>query len=221
MTVINILLQYREGLVSGLVVTLQLCLIVWSTGLILGTLLGVLGSRWQPWIGHISRAMAFCLSGIPIIVLLFWLHYPAQAVMQVVIDPFITAATALSIVNLFAVSEIIRTALNDFPNEYVIAAKVSGFSPWNGLIYIQIPLLLRQAVPTLLIAQVNVLQATLFASLISVNEIFRVTQRINAIIYKPVEIYTALGIFFLAVCLPLNGFAYWFRDKFTRKTSEI
>lgn len=221
MTVINILLQYREGLLSGLLVTIQLCLIVWSTGLVLGSLLGVLGSRWQPWIGHMSRIIAFCLSGIPIIVLLFWLHYPAQAVMQVAINPFLTAAIALSIVNIFATSEIFRTAINDFPNEYVIAARVSGFSPWHGLVYIQIPLLLRQVLPTLLIAQVNMLQATLFASLISVNELFRVAQRINASIYKPIEIYTALGVFFLAICLPLNGFAYWFRDKFTRKTSEI
>lgn len=221
MTVINILLQYREGLVSGLLVTLQLCLIVWSTGLILGALLGAIGSRWQPWLGQVSRIICFCLSGVPILVLLFWLHYPAQALMNVVINPFITAAIALSIVNIFAVSEIVRTALNDFPNEYLIAAKVSGLSPWNGLIHIQIPLLFRQILPTLLITQVNMLQATLFASLISVDEIFRVAQRINASIYKPVEIYTALGIFFLAVCLPLNGLAYWFRDKFTRKTSEI
>ncbi len=221
MAVIQILIQYREGLLGGLAVTLQLCLIVWSTGLVLGTLLGILGSRWQPWLGQFSQIVAFCLSGIPIIVLLFWLHYPVQAMMQIAIDPFITASVALSIVNIFAVSEIVRTALNDFPQEYVIAAKVSGFSAWHGLVYIQIPLLLRQILPTLLIAQVNVLQATLFASLISVNEIFRVAQRINASIYKPVEIYTALALFFLAICLPLNGFAYWFRDHFTRKTSEI
>ena len=64
------------------------------------------------------------------------------------------------------------------------------------------------------------LHTTLFASLISVEEIFRVAQRINAQIYKPVEIYTALGIFFLAISLPLNGLALWLPERFTRNTSE-
>ena len=64
------------------------------------------------------------------------------------------------------------------------------------------------------------LHTTLFASLISVEEIFRVAQRINAQIYRPVEIYTALGVFFLAVSLPVNGFAFWLKHKFTRDMSE-
>jgi ABC-type amino acid transport system permease subunit len=60
------------------------------------------------------------------------------------------------------------------------------------------------------------LHTTLFASLISVEEIFRVAQRINAQIYRPVEIYTALGVFFLLVCLPVTGFAFWLKRKYTR-----
>ena len=64
------------------------------------------------------------------------------------------------------------------------------------------------------------LQCSLFASLISVDEIFRVAQRINATIYRPVEIYSALALLFLAVCLPLNGLALWLRMRFTRDLSE-
>jgi ABC-type amino acid transport system permease subunit len=64
------------------------------------------------------------------------------------------------------------------------------------------------------------LQATLFASLISVDEIFRVAQRINARVYRPIEVYTALGVFFLAICLPMNGIALWLRRKYTRDLSE-
>jgi ABC-type amino acid transport system permease subunit len=85
---------------------------------------------------------------------------------------------------------------------------------------IQAPIILRQILPSLLTIQVSMLQATLFASLISVEEIFRVAQRINAVIYKPVEIYTALALLFLLICLPLNGLALWLKIKFTRDLSE-
>jgi ABC-type amino acid transport system permease subunit len=53
-----------------------------------------------------------------------------------------------------------------------------------------------------------------------VEEIFRVAQRINAQIYRPIEIYTALGVFFLAVCVPVNIAALYFKARFTRDTSE-
>jgi ABC-type amino acid transport system permease subunit len=88
------------------------------------------------------------------------------------------------------------------------------------LFRIQLPLILRQVIPALLPLQVVMLHTTLFASLISVEEIFRVAQRINAQIYRPVEIYTALGIFFLGVCLPVNGVALWLKRRFTRDLSE-
>ena len=64
------------------------------------------------------------------------------------------------------------------------------------------------------------LQTTLFASLISVDVIFRIAQRINAQVYKPVEIYTALAVLFLIVCLPLHGLAHWLRVRYTRDFSE-
>jgi ABC-type amino acid transport system permease subunit len=71
-----------------------------------------------------------------------------------------------------------------------------------------------------MIQQVIMLHTTLFASLISVEEIFRVSQRINSTIYRPVEIYTALAFFFLLVCLPINLGAYYLKRRYTRDLSE-
>lgn len=220
MTVLDILVNYREGIFSGLLTTLKLCLIIWSSGLILGTALGVASARWYFSVGLPTRVVSFILSGVPVLAFLFWLHYPFQAMLRVVIDPFYTAAVALSIINVLAVSDAVRVVLKDFPSQYTAAALISGLTPMETLLRIQFPIVFRQVLPSLLVIQVNMLQATLFASLISVDEIFRVAQRINAVIYRPVEIYTALGVMFLAICLPLNGLALWLRKSFTRDLSE-
>jgi polar amino acid transport system permease protein len=220
MGVTEILYHYREGLLDGLGVTLKLCLIIWGVGISAGWVLGWAGARWHGPIGWTSRAFSFVLSGIPILVLLFWMHYPMQALLNVVIDPFITAAFTLTLVNLFSVADIVRGALRDFPAEYVTAAKVCGLSRAQTAIHIEAPLILRSALPSLVFLQVAMLQATLFASLISVNEIFRTAQRINAEIYRPVQVYTTLAIFFLAICLPLNGAALLLRQRFTRNLSD-
>jgi polar amino acid transport system permease protein len=220
MSVFEILVQFREGILSGLGVTLQLCLIVWSSGLVIGTILGVAGSKWRIGIGIPSRTVSFILSGVPVLAFLFWLHYPLQAMLNVIIDPFYTAAVALSIINILAVSDTVRGVLRDFPSQYVIAAQAYGLSSTQTLVNIQFPIVLRQVIPSLLLIQVSMLQATLFASLISVDEIFRVAQRINSVVYRPVEVYTALAILFLIICLPLNGLALWLRQRFTRDLSE-
>jgi polar amino acid transport system permease protein len=220
MSILNIIITYRAGLLAGLLVTLKLCIIVWSTGIIIGMLLGYLGSKYRSEIGVPSRVVSFILSGIPILILLFWLHYPLQSILQISINPFFTAAFALSIINIFSVADLVRSALVNFPVQYNLAARVCGLSHKETFLKIELPIILRQIIPSLLSLQVVMLQLTLFASLISVEEIFRVAQRINAIIYKPIEIYSALAIFFLIICLPLNGVALWLKNKYTRDISE-
>lgn len=220
MTVFDILVKYYPAFLNGLSVSLQLSTIIWACGIFIGGALGLAGARFRLWVGVPSRLFSFMLSGIPILVFLFWLHYPAQAMFDIVVDPFYTAALTLSIVNIFGVADIVRGALADFPQQYLTAAKVTGLTQKQTVFRIILPLILRQILPALLMLQVVMLHTTLFASLISVEEIFRVAQRINAQIYRPVEIYTALGVFFLAVSLPINGVALWLRARYTRDTSE-
>ncbi len=219
-TVFDILIQYHTGFLAGLSVTLQLCGIIWAVGISAGAALGFLGWQHPNPIGNISRIISFLLAGVPILVFLFWLHYPVQAIFEVVIDPFYTAAFTFTIINIFGVADLTRAALDDFPSQYIAAARVCGLDRNKTIFKIQLPILLRQILPGLLMLQVTMLHVTLFASLISVEEIFRVAQRINAQIYKPVEIYTALGVFFLAVCVPVNGLALWIKNRYTRNVSD-
>jgi ABC-type amino acid transport system permease subunit len=220
MSVFDILKNYHMAFLAGLQVTLELCAVIWTSGILFGVILGVIGANQPHSWGLFTRAMAFAFSAIPTLVVLFWLHYPAQAVFNVVIDPFYTASLTLSLVNIFAVGELVRQAVVDFPQQYIVAGRVCGLETRDIVIKIQLPILFRQLLPGLLVLQVGMLHATLFASLISVEEIFRVSQRINSTIYRPVEIYTALAFFFLLVCLPINVLAAYLKKRYTRDFSE-
>lgn len=219
MSTLELFWHYREGLLSGLGVTLRLSATVWFFGLSFGGLLGLAGATDRV-VGRASGALAFFLAGTPLLVLLFWLHYPAQSLAGVVVDPFYTAALTLSVLNVLAVSETVRHAALELPAELATAGRVCGLSARDIARHIQLPLVLRRTAPTLLMIQVNMLQATLFASLISVDELFRVVQRINATEYRPIELYSVLAVFYLAICLPLNGIALLLRRRFGRDLSE-
>jgi polar amino acid transport system permease protein len=182
--------------------------------------IGASAHRWPRAVGIPLRAMSFLLSGVPFLVWLYWAHFPLQVLLHVVIDPFITASVLLSLINTVIVAEVWRSALNDFRQEYSLAATACGMRDVEILRFIKLPLAFRQALPVLLAVQVTMLQMTLFASLISVEELFRVAQRINSSIYKPVEIYTALAVFFVVICVPPYILAFWLRRRYTRDLSE-
>ena len=215
----SILAQYFEAWMRGLSVTLQLASIIWVAGLTGGAALAMLSRRWQR-VGMTVRVFSFVLSGVPILVLLFWFHYPAQQALGAVIDPFWTACFVLTVVNIAAVEQVVTSTWRSLPREFFDAARVCGLSPRIILRRIEVPLLLRQLIGPLLLSQVVMLHMTLFASLISVDEIFRMAQRINAEVYRPVEVYSLLGIFFLAVSLPLNAAALYLRRRYSRDLSE-
>jgi len=220
MSPFHILITYRWAFIRGMSVTLELALITWFSGLVLGSVFGILGARWPAIIGWPCRIASFFLSGIPMLVFLFWIHYPLQGLLGVVVDPFYTAALTLSTVNVFCVADIIRSVLRDFPSQYVVAARVCGIPRIGILLHILFPIVFRQVLPSLLALQVTMLQSTLFASLISVQETFRVAQQINSTIYRPIEIYTALAMLFLVICLPLNGLAAYLHRRYAFTFSE-
>jgi polar amino acid transport system permease protein len=105
--------------------------------------------------------------------------------------------------------------IQSVPHEYIEVAVVCGVPTSRIYWQIKIPLAFRYALGPLTSSQVNVLHLSIFGSLISVDEIFRVSQRINSVAYKPVEVYTGLAVFFVIVCLPLNLLASRLRKRFT------
>ena len=216
----DILITYREGLFNGVLVTLKLCIAVWAIGLTGGACLGAAAAHWKGGLAVCVQTIAFLLSSIPILVFLLWLHYPIEYALGIALDPFYATILTLGIVNLFSVAEVIRKALVDFPEHFRLAGYLSGMSHLDTLKKIELPLIVRQVLPSLLILQVTMLHATIFSSLISVNDIFKTAQSINSQVYKPIEVYTALGLFFLAISLPLTGLAAWSKGRFTRNYSE-
>lgn len=221
MGVFEIISKYHKELWGGLRVTLQICAIAYSVGIILGTLLGIARHKWKILAGWPGTLLSLVMSSTPFIVFLFWLHYPLQYLLKIVVDPFITSSFALTVIMLVVVSDIVKNALNEFPRQYTLAGKVCGLTSNQIVRRIQLPIIFRQVLPNLLFGMVTVLQLSLFASFIGVNEIFRIAQQINSDLYRPVEIFTGLAIFFIIICAGLNLLAFWVKSKLKWNFSEI
>lgn len=219
MSILEIIHLYRQELTAGALVTLKLVSVVWGIGLPVGALLAMAATRWT-LVRHVAGAVTLVLMSVPILVLLFWAHFPAQRIVGIVVDPFYTAAAVLSVLNTAVVAGAVAPALRQFPREWLTMGRVLGLSKSQIVLRIQAPLILRQVGPTLLMLELVMVHATLFASLISVPELFRVVQRIDAMEHAPIPIYSGMAIIFIILFVPINVLAAWLHRRFARDLSE-
>jgi polar amino acid transport system permease protein len=202
--ILSLIRRYHEALVEGSLTSLELAAIAWTGGLVLGVTLGI----WRASKSRGAKRRGVTLfstvaSSIPVMVYLLWCHYPLQAALGINVPPFITAATVFTFYNALAIGEVVRTAVEDLPVAFSMAAQATGVPRRVYIRFIMIPLALRAALPSYLVSQVAVLHMTLFASLISVDELFRVTQRINALEYNAVGVFSLLALFYFVLSFPL------------------
>ncbi len=193
--------------------TIKLILLIAVIGIPLGVMCGVWGGRYSSVMSWIVSGLKFLTKVIPVIVLLFWLHFPLQAILQVVINPFWTTVIALGFVNLIAVAFVIQSELKLLPISYREAGMTLGMTKAQIVWYIELPILMKRALPDIALIQAAMLEYTLFASLISVPELFRVSQTINSMIYDPISIYSLLVIFFIIILAPLHIFVTLYKKK--------
>ena len=220
MSLWTILERHGAALALGLQTTIELCLIIWVISLVLGSILGILSHQFPRTFGGLVIMAAVLVGGIPPIVFLFWLYYPAQAIAGINVPPFATAAVGLSAIGVVLVADLIRQTFTHFPKHYVTAARVLGVSNNRIIMKIILPIAIRSAFPTLLLVIVTLFQMTFFAAFLSVPELFRVAQQVNSIAYRPVEIYTALALFCLAVSVPIHILAAILKSRWAADLSE-
>lgn len=200
---------------QGLIVTLKMCVIIWGLGFLLGSSFTYLAFKSVAF-KVILNALTLVVISIPLLVLLYWFHYPFQRIIDNNINPFITSTGILTLLNSLLVYQILLNVLINFPQQYINSAQVCGISKWIILKDIQGPIILRQFLPSFILLQVFMLQSTIFASNISVPELFRKAQQVNSVIKQPIEIFSAMALFFIGICLPLYLLGFYLMKKYSK-----
>jgi ABC-type amino acid transport system permease subunit len=218
--IFDVIRDNNVAFLAGLTTTLKICSIVWLAGLLNGSALALLAYKLPNPFYYIFTGVTLTVIAIPLLVILYWFHYPFQLLIGRNIDPFYTAILTLSLLNSLLTYQILISSLRAFPSQYLLASTACGLSQWQTIKSIQMPIILRQFIPGFMMLQVFMLQSSIFASNISVQEIFRKAQQINAMIKQPIEVFSAMALFFILVCLPLYSLAFWLRKRYSRDISE-
>lgn len=193
-------------LAVGAARTLSLAVIAWLVGLPLGITLSFVATRG----GERSMALkggAVFVSVVPFLATLFWLHYPLQVLLGVVWPPYFTAAALLAVFVSLSVGDVVADEMHRVRARLLESALVLGLPATAFMKRVAFPASLQASVPRLLTVGIASIHMTMFASLIGVEELFRVSQRINAHVLRPVEVFTVMALVYAGLCLPLYAVA--------------
>jgi len=209
----GIVFQYTDVLLFGLAYNVGLS----ALSILIGTVLGAglfFGRiakspllRW-PAQGYIEFFLA-----IPVLVLLVWLYF-CLPIIGLPIAPFFAACIALGLSNAAFAAELFRGGAAAISKSEVDVARAFGFSSISTLRFVILPAFTRVILPPYITLCVDTLKYSTLAAFVTAPEALYAANLIITRTYRPLEVYTLLGILFVAIIVPLVLLARWLaRDR--------
>ncbi len=196
---------YREWILEGLYLTVQISLIAWIGGLAIGILVGMLSESPRRPLALLSVSYVEIFRNIPLLVQLFFAYFVLPLLLPLPIRRQLyeigwewgSAVLTLTIYTSAKVTGHVRSGLNAVGQGLRQAALSTGLSWWQMERSIVLPLLLRIIVPNLTTEFVTVFKGSSLAMAVGVMETTYMTQRIGFQTFRWVEANTAGTVIYL------------------------
>lgn len=187
--------------IKGLGVTLLICAVVIPMG-VLGGLFAALGALSERrWLRIVSIAFIDLFRAIPPLVLLIFI-YAGLPFAGLRLSPFTAVAVGFFFNNSAYFAEIFRAGLLSVPNGQTEAARSTGLSRAQTLLWVTLPQATRNVLPDLLSNVVEVVKLTSLASVVSLGEMLHAAGLVRSLTYNASPLVLAAGIY-LALLWPL------------------
>jgi len=199
-----------DFLMSGVGMTLLISALTLVIATVAGMLIAALAaSRFWP-----ARAVATGFGEIirntPILVQLLWVYYVLPILLGIRMDALTACIVGLSIYSSAFIAEVFRAGIQAVPAGHREAAQVLGLSPLQSFVRIVMPQAVRTVLPPLAANFVQLIKYSSLAAVISVGEITRRGMELSSSTFRPLEIFSFIGIVYFVICWPLSqGVRIW------------
>jgi polar amino acid transport system permease protein len=191
-------------LADGIGMTLFLSVVT----LIVATVLGMVIALMQMSRFRVARIAALTVGEIirntPILVQLLWVYYVMPIVFNIQIDALSASILGLSLYSAVFISEVFRAGIATVPVGHREAAQVLGLTPLQSFVRIVGPQAIRSVLPPLAANFVQLIKYSSLASVISVSEVTRRGMELSSSTFRPLEIFTFIGLIYFVICWPLT-----------------
>ena len=206
--------SFPKILIPGLTVTIPLTAIAFSSAMLIAVAAAIVQFARVPVATQLCRFYIWICRGTPLLVQLFVVFYGLPKV-GVRIEPFPAAVIVFSLNEGAYCAETVRAALEAVPAGQLEAGLCAGLSYLQTMRRIVLPQAMRTAFPPLSNSLIAMVKDTSLAANITVVEMFRATEQINARVYEPLALYIEVGLIYLLFSTVLT----WLQRVGERKLS--
>ena len=212
---LNILLDsFPRLLAAGLTVTIPLTALALFFAMIIAVAAALAQFARVPVLTQLCRFYIWVFRGTPLLVQLFVVFFGLPKA-GILIPAFPAAVIAFALNEGAYCAETVRAALEAVPAGQLEAGYCSGLSYLQTMRRIVLPQAMRTAFPPLSNSLIALVKDTSLAANITVIEMFRTTQQIDARVYEPLALYIEVGLIYLLFSTVLT----WLQRKGEKRLS--
>ena len=186
-------------LLPGIKVTLPLTFFSFALAFVISVVVALIQYADVKILKQICRFYIWFIRGTPLLVQLYVVYYGLPQI-GIMLDPVPAAILTFGFNEGAYMAESMRGALEAVPKGQIEAGYCVGMNYLQIIRRIVLPQALRTAFPSLSNSLISMVKGTSMASVITITEMFRQAQIINAIYYEPLWLYLEAAMFYLLFC---------------------
>jgi polar amino acid transport system permease protein len=199
--------QYRVLYLHGLYSTIA----VSAGAIVLGLAIGVAGGLARVSDSLVLREAATlyveAFRGTPLLVQIYIFYFCVAGAAHVD-NPFVIGMVTLAVFSGAYISEIVRAGIQSIDQGQWEAAEATGLSGFQTMRRVILPQAARRIVPPLAGQFVSLIKDSSLLSVISVRELTKASEMVNATTYRTFEAYLPLALLYLLLTYPLTALTY-------------
>lgn len=188
--------SFPKMLIPGLTMTIPLTAIAFTFAMVIAVAAAMAQYARVPGLTQLCRFYIWIFRGTPLLVQLFVVFYGLPD-LGIRMDPFPAAVLVFSLNEGAYCAETVRAALEAVPEGQMEAGYCAGMSYMQTMRRIILPQAMRTAFPPLSNSLIAMVKDTSLAANITVVEMFRASEQINARVYEPLALYIEVGLIYL------------------------
>lgn len=189
--------------ITGFLYTLT----VSSGSIALGFCLGVVGGLARVSRNAVAEEIAAIyveiFRGTPLLVQIYVFYFCIAALVQFD-NALVIGVVTLGFFSGAYITEMVRAGIESIDKGQIEAAKSTGLSDWQTMRYVVFPQAFRRIIPPVTGQFVSLIKDSSLLSVISVKELTKAAEVINATTYKTFEAYLPLAALYLVLTYPLS-----------------
>lgn len=193
----HVVWAHWDKLAWGLAKSLELAIYAILIGVVIGlTLAVVFVGAGRVLRGAIAAYVEF-IRNVPLLLLIYLVFYGIPSIGGFAYDEQTSFVITLSVYAGAHLVEVFRAGLDAVPRGLIDAGKAIGLSPWQRLVHVRLPVMMRIVLPSLSNTFISLFKDTSLASVIAVPELAFQGNWIRGQTFAVIEVYAVITPIYL------------------------